>query len=309
MNKTKIDWCDMSWNPVTGCLHGCPYCYARTMAHRFGNKFENYGNSPKVLDKPWTSNGPCEDDWRVNPYPYGFAPTFHRYRLEEPEREKRPKNIFAVSMGDLFGSWVPYEWIRDIFAECERAPWHRYLFLTKNPNGIDKFMDGDSGEERGYEESIEFFAPFWFGTTVTCAADIERANILTNLREGHRFLSIEPLLGPVNLNFEKDRCPECGSDEIYEDNPRTRGDASALYCDDCGWEGNNRSELKPSIEWVIVGAETGKRNGRIIPQRSWIKDIVNQCRASGVSIFMKNSLSGIWGEPLIQEFPWEAHDD
>ena len=61
--------------------------------------------------------------------------------------------------------------------------------------------------------------------------------------------------------------------------------------------------------WVIIGAETGNRKEKVIPQRSWIESIVNDCRIMRIPIFMKSSLSGIWGEPLIQEFPWEAHDD
>lgn len=100
VNKTKIEWCDYTWNPVTGCLHGCEYCYARRIAKRFKENFN---------------------------------PEFHANRLGEPAEIKKPSRIFAVSMGDLFGEWVTGEWIQQVFDACEKAPQHTYLFLTKNP--------------------------------------------------------------------------------------------------------------------------------------------------------------------------------
>jgi hypothetical protein len=69
----------------------------------------------------------------IAPYPYYFDPTFHRYRLGEPQKKKKPQTVFVGSMCDLFGEWVPDEWIAEVFKACAAAPWHRYLFLTKNP--------------------------------------------------------------------------------------------------------------------------------------------------------------------------------
>lgn len=125
MNETKIDWAEMSWNPVTGCRHGCPYCYARRTAHRFDAGLEDKGTvgGLHVL----------ESKIKATPYPYGFEPTLHRYRLNQPERKKEGRTVFVCSMADLFGRWVPTEWIRDVLDACQRAPQHRYLFLTKNP--------------------------------------------------------------------------------------------------------------------------------------------------------------------------------
>ena len=68
------------------------------------------------------------------PYPFGFKPTFHRYRLNQPMRWTKPRDIFVCSMADLFGEWVPTEWISAVIEACKAAPQHRYLFLTKNPN-------------------------------------------------------------------------------------------------------------------------------------------------------------------------------
>ena len=144
MKKTKIDWADATWNPVTGCLHGCPYCYARGIANRFGlpyapklgdpgmegaKKYDSVEGMDTMLEltKPYEKNG------RKQPYPMAFLPTFHRYRLDEPKRWTKPRTIFVCSMADLFGDWAPGKWIRDVFDACAEAPQHRYLFLTKNP--------------------------------------------------------------------------------------------------------------------------------------------------------------------------------
>ncbi|NIV31244.1 MAG: DUF5131 family protein [Anaerolineae bacterium] len=105
MNRTKIGWTDYSWSPVTGCLHSCPYCYARRIARRFG----------------------CDDKARR------FEPKFHPHRLREPALLKKPARIFVCSMADLMGDWVPYEWIyrvRDVMWAC---PHHTFQLLTKNP--------------------------------------------------------------------------------------------------------------------------------------------------------------------------------
>ncbi|MDR0472328.1 MAG: phage Gp37/Gp68 family protein [Treponema sp.] len=234
MQKTKIEWCDYTWNPVTGCLHNCPYCYARKVAKRFG---KNYIGPDAIftLDK------------RDGFYPFGFAPTFHRYCLNGPQFIKTPKNIFVCSMADLFGRWVPDEWILRVFSACAEAPQHRYLFLTNNPSR--------------YEKDIENILPndrFWFGTTVT---NEKTSYYFSNSH--NTFLSIEPIQSDFNKAL------------------------SLLF-----------------VNWVIVGAETGNRKGKVIPKREWIENIVNRCREQGIPVFLKSSLASTWGEPLIQEYPW-----
>lgn len=142
--NTKIDWADATWNPVTGCLHGCGYCYARGIANRFGlpyapklgdpgmegaKKYDSSEGMDTMLElaKPYEKNG------RKQPYPMGFLPTMHRYKLDEAQKWTRPRTIFVCSMADLFGEWVPDEWIKAVFDACQAGPQHRYLFLTKNP--------------------------------------------------------------------------------------------------------------------------------------------------------------------------------
>ena len=275
MEKSKIDWCDSTWNPVTGCLHGCEYCYARDIAHRFGFHASEPDINERVLLECPVSAG------KKVPYPFDFQPTFHRYRLND-YIGKKGRNIFACSMADLFGKWVPDEWIKEVFAACEKAPQHNYLFLTKNPNGIPKSSNIYNGVFGTHSDN------YWFGTSINCQKDLEdRLWPLLQVR-GHSFLSIEPILDKLDL--------------------------------DCIWVSEKRQEVMLSIpkktayyfgggqsyhmpEWVIVGAETGRRKGKVAPKREWIEDIVNVCRKAEIPIFMKSSLADIWGELLIQEFP------
>ncbi len=251
MNKTKIDWCDSTWNPVTGCLHGCEYCYARNISERFKARELGEFGEEKVncnyiyeLNSPLlqrTSNGAC----MKSAYPYGFAPTLHRYRLND-YIGKQGRNIFVCSMADLFGSWVPDSWIEEVFKACEKAPQHNYLFLTKNPKRY---------EELGEKGVLPDSPNMWFGFSQT-----ETINKSLYIPAGNIFVSVEPIL----------------------------------------------KETRPCLtDWVIVGAETGKRKDKVIPKREWIEQIVEDCRKYGIPIFMKSSLADIWGEPLIQEFPAE----
>ena len=181
MNKTKIDWATMSWNPLTGCRHGCPYCYARRTAHRFDKGLEDPAPLPGGLHV-------LEKKIKATPYPYGFEPTLHRYRLNQPERVEEPQTVFVCSMADLFGKWVPTSWIAQVIDACLRAPQHRYLFLTKNPA---RYLELDHLALLPHGEN------FWYGSTVAnrdAAAmyPMPWANINT-------FWSMEPLLEPVAM--------------------------------------------------------------------------------------------------------------
>lgn len=248
MDKTKIDWCDSTWNPVTGCYHGCEYCYARGIASRFGGFMGTDGENIKVIgEKDW---GICfEVAYKtISPYPKKFAPTLHRYRLSDYEK-KAGRNIFVCSMADLFGAWVPDSWIEEVFAACEKAPQHNYLFLTKNPERYERI---DSVGTLPASKNM------WYGSTLTRPED---KCFVSNAH--NTFWSIEPIHASFRL-----------------------------------WE---RDEFSP--KWIIIGAETGRRKNRVIPQKEWIEDIVEWCDKSNIPVFMKSSLAEIWGEPLIQEFP------
>jgi protein gp37 len=185
MIKTKIEWCDATFNPLTGCLHRCPYCYAEVIAHRFD------GKCPAQIDFCGTYHGEPLYHLLTNnlgAYPYGFKPTFHEYRLSQLEQLKKPRTIFVCSMADMFGEWVPDEWIEKIFKACEKSPQHRYLFLTKNPARGLKLSDELQG--KFYNKN------FWFGATITGKG--EHHDIFQGK---NTFVSFEPLQ-ELPINYE-----------------------------------------------------------------------------------------------------------
>jgi protein gp37 len=159
-NRTNenIEWAAWSWNPVTGCKHGCPYCYARDIANRF--------------------------------YPQGFAPTFHPDRLVAPQNTPRIhprwegdigyRGVFVCSMADLFGEWVPQEWIDAVLASVQAAPQWTFIFLTKNARRL---------------ADIEWPDNAWVGTTVDRQSRVEPAQAaFANVRAQQKFVSCEPML-------------------------------------------------------------------------------------------------------------------
>lgn len=253
MDKTKIDWCDSTWNPVTGCLHGCEYCYARRIAERFAPFDLPHITEKGALDGMNELDNPiiteCRDGKdRICAYPYGFEPTLHRYRLGDYEK-KKGRTIFVCSMADLFGDWVPDEWIEEVFKACENAPQHNYLFLTKNPKRYEKILD-------------RYMPPnMWFGWSQD--GPMGNKCDFTTHHSVRIFISIEPLLEPFKEFHIK------------------------------------------GVDWVIIGAETGHRKNKVVPERKWIEGIVNECRKADIPVFMKSSLADIWGKPLIQEHPKE----
>jgi protein gp37 len=160
-DNTDIEWAAWSWNPVTGCLHGCPYCYARDIA----------GN--------------------VYPAEVGFGPTIWPTRLDAP-RDRYPqgegaaKNIFVCSMADLFGRWVPDRWIERVLLTVENSPQWNFLFLTKFPKRMAEFA---------------IPANAWMGTTVDVQARVANAErAFAKIEASVRWLSIEPMLEPLRFD-------------------------------------------------------------------------------------------------------------
>lgn len=280
MKKTKIEWCESTWNPVTGCKHGCKYCYARRIANRFAPfdyptfDLDEIRSGLHILRKPVLTS--CKDGKdRICSYPYGFEPTFHAYRLVEPQRWTKPRTIFVCSMADLFGDWVPDEWIESVFQACLKAPQHRYLFLTKNPGrycdlhrkGIlpdkDNFWFGATFDHSNWNRETVDGRPTTFeyrGKAIHDAGDF----YFPAHPSKNRFVSLEPLLYDIGKNI---------------------GSIGA--------------------EWVIIGAETGNRKGKVVPEKSWVENIVRYCDNNGIPVFMKDSLIHIVGEEnMRREFPW-----
>jgi len=176
MSKTKIEWTDVVWNPVTGCTkvsEGCQNCYAERMAKRLAGR----------------CGYPEEDPFRV---------TLHPDRLNEPLKWKKPRRVFVCSMGDLFHEDVPLEFIGKVLCLARSLPEHTFIFLTKRPIRMrSALLAWDmTGKTNGIPSSH-----LWFG--VTCenqkAAD-ERIPILLDTPAAVRFISIEPMLEEIDLN-------------------------------------------------------------------------------------------------------------
>ncbi|MDR1300063.1 MAG: phage Gp37/Gp68 family protein [Oscillospiraceae bacterium] len=297
MQNTKIEWCDSTWNPVTGCLHDCKYCYARGVARRFGGKgdLREYGTgflmdeddiiphgrpeSGPIIEfdrgcyeiKYPLTRGECPEpgkqyNGKITPYPFGFLPTFHRYLLGKPQAWKKPRTIFVGSMCDLFGDWVPDEWIKAVFDACAAAPQHKYLFLTKNPK---RYLGLAEAEKLPKNNN------FWYGSTKATPANPHYWSTDHNC-----FLSIEPL----------------HSGGWYDTD--NKGD---IYLSDYFSNGGFRN-----IKLVIIGAETGGRKAKITPKKEWIDEITEYTKMYDIPVFMKDSLAGIVGaENMRRELPWQ----
>lgn len=278
MRKTKIEWCDYTWNPVTGCHHGCDYCYARRISRRFcTNEHGKQGlmspcagdcNACSIMDGYEFLGEKIRYNHGKAPYPYGFMPTFHSHRLDEPAKLKNPSSIFVCSMGDLFGEWVPDKWIKEVLTACATTPWHSYLFLTKNPDRYYQLDDRDSNILPDVTVPDEEFGGWYLGASASAEEEAQKAyeNMCIS------WMSLEPLHG----NF---------SEEFF------------FYQDSI-------SDTEPRWNWLVVGTETGNRKNKIIPKEEWIEDIIDNCKLYDIPLFMKDSLIPIIGEEnMKREFP------
>lgn len=198
--ESKIEWCDSSWNPIRGCTkisQGCKNCYAETFAER----------------------------WRGvpgHPFEQGFDLKLIPHKLGEPVKWKEPKRIFVNSMSDLFHDGVPFEYICKVFAVMGIENRHTYQILTKRPERMREFMTGKDRHKEILEAYFELNSQkvlkttmvdgrggwfplenVWLGTSVENADVLHRIDTLRQTPAALRFLSIEPLLGPLGkLNLE-----------------------------------------------------------------------------------------------------------
>ncbi len=165
MSKSKIEWTGSTWNPITGCTKysdGCTNCYAEKMANRLKNMgLKKYENS--------------------------FNLTLHYENIEDPLFMKKPQTIFVCSMSDIFHKDVPDEFILKLFEFMNKAHWHTFQVLTKRAERIKELND-----------SITWTKNIWLGTTVESQKVIHRIDYLRESGAYIKFLSIEPLLTPIN---------------------------------------------------------------------------------------------------------------
>lgn len=240
---TKIEWTDETWNPVTGCTkvsEGCDHCYAETIAHRFTG---------------------------TKAYPNGFDVTLRPERLDQPLRWKRPRKVFVNSMSDLFHKDVPDEYIARVFAIMDLAHWHTYQVLTKRPgrmrsllssaefrhrvaHNADLEIESWSGGEREVTWPLKWPLPnVWLGTSVENQkwADV-RIPLLLDTPAAIRFLSCEPLLGPIDL---------------------------------FAWN----IDRGMRVDWVIVGGESGPHARPMHPD--WARQLRDDCLTAGIPFHFK----------------------
>jgi len=233
---SKIEWCDLTWNPVWGCLNGCPYCYARKMANRFYKKMadkENHYCSMKY------------NDYMVDGFLALNLENFHPTWLEsnyDKSFPEKPKRIFVNSMSDI--KFWEQEWMIKVNNKIKEYSQHTFLFLTKYPAIYDKYIFSDN---------------CILGITITKQQDMKNlADLIftTTFDDKHKiFLSIEPML-----------------ERIY---------------------------LLVMPDWIVIGAETGNRKNKIIPEPEWIESLISGLH---IPVFIKNNVWEYY-KCFKQEFP------
>jgi protein gp37 len=254
--STKIEWVKNddesqgeTWNPVTGCTpisEGCKNCYAKRMSKRLAGRFGYPKNEP-------------------------FKVTIHPDKLKQPSQWKKPKRIFVCSMGDLFHDDVPFEYIEHVFRIMLDSPKHIFQVLTKRPRRAKLFLNPQ------IRSDVFKHWPFpnvYYGVSVEDqpAAD-ERISLLLQTPASKRFISIEPMLGPISLNLATVCDRNCNE---YQEAwcPGTTG----------------KCICQVDLDLVICGAETGP--GKRPMDLDWARSIRDQCQEANVPFFFKKDSKG-----------------
>lgn len=282
---TKIEWTDATWNPITGCSvvsPGCTNCYAMTLA---GTRLQHHPSRAGLTKMSkagpvWTGEVRFNEQW-----------------LDQPMRWKRPRMIFVCAHADLFHESVPDEWIDKVFAVMALAEWHTFQVLTKRPERMRAYFDGrrrDFGRcsdvlgdlEHGLSEgrhdaAVEMLDLFdimdkpqgnvWLGVSVEdqTRAD-ERVPILLDTPAAVRWVSAEPLLGPV------------GIEQWLHDSDCRLSSEGVCTCSE---------PREVGIDWVVAGGESGPGARPMHPD--WARSLRDQCLAGLVPFHFKQ-----WGDWL-----------
>lgn len=267
---SKIQWTDASWNPATGCSHvseGCDNCYAETLT-----RMKAAAGVWEAPDLPWTA-----ENAEANVI-------LHPERLDQPLRWRKPRMIFVNSMSDLFHPRIPTEFIDRVFGVMAAAPQHTFQILTKRPKRMRDYLRSDNRREavlsgaasvcneialRGgsarWKVSVEVWPlpNVWLGTSIESRDYVGRADLVRETPAAIRFISAEPLLGPLVPTQSRNL------------------DSGAV------WNlGEGREELAASddgldltdIDWLIVGGESGDGHRPI--EQKWVTDLLEACIGS-----------------------------
>jgi protein gp37 len=227
--NSSIEWTESTWNPVTGCTKispGCKFCYAERMAERL-----------QAMGQPNYRNG--------------FELTLQPRMLELPLQWKKPQRIFVNSMSDLFHRDVPLPYIQRVFEVMRQASWHQFQILTKR---ADRLAELDS--------VLDWPANVWMGVSVESSEHVDRIDDLRSTRARVKFLSLEPLLGPLpDLNLQ-------GIDWVIvggESGPKARPVEEA-------WIREIRDQcLQAQVAFFFKqwGGKNKKKTGRMLEGRTW----------------------------------------
>lgn len=236
MNETAINWTELTWNPATGCTkvsEGCRFCYAEKIA---------------------------ELKRGTRAFPVGFDVMLRPWKLDEPAKVRRPSLIFTNSMTDMFHPRIPDSYRDEICEAMERAPQHRYQVLTKRPELAAKYL-----QRRRLPRSV------WLGVTVEHQKTARRVDILRELDATVRFLSCEPLIGPLELDLAGIHWVISGGESGWHMSDEAVRRARGLV----------RRGERGEPRWV-------PREDRI----AWVRSLRDQCVAAGVAFWHKQ-----WGGP------------
>jgi protein gp37 len=228
-NNSSIEWTEATWNPLTGCTKispGCKHCYAERMAQRL-----------MAMGNPSYANG--------------FNLTLHEHLLDLPLQWKKPRTIFVNSMSDLFHKDVPIEFIQSVFATMRSAHWHRFQVLTKRAERLAEISP-----------QLDWAANIWMGVSIENARYLHRIDCLRQTGAQVKFLSLEPLLGPLhNLDLRGIDWAIVGG----ESGPGARPLALS-------WVTEIRDQCKQqevAFFFKQWGGVQKKRTGRLLEGRTW----------------------------------------
>jgi protein gp37 len=268
-HNSKIEWTDTTWSPVTGCTKvspGCDHCYADGIARRFAG---------------------------TPAFPRGFEMTLHPERLDAPLSWRKPRRVFVNSMSDLFHDAVPDEFIGSVFDVMARTPQHTYQILTKRHGRMRSLLNRWAAAGWTWRRSdLLWCGPLpgplpnvWLGVSVE---DQKRADLripaLLDTPAAVRWLSCEPLLGPVDLE-------RVGRERL-----------AVLDPDDTGHEDGLMWHPGPAIDWVVVGGESGPGARPMHPD--WARQLRDQCQAAAVPFHFKQRGAWTWTRPA----SWPVQD-
>lgn len=240
---TKIEWTEETWSPIIGCSKlspGCDHCYAERMAVRLASNPKVSAPYPLVVkDGHWTGKT-----------------AFNFESLGKPAKWKKPKMIFVCSMGDLFHESVKIAWLDHVFKVISNIKHHTYLILTKRPKNMKAYFDNRN------DPTLQ---NVWLGVTAENQEQADkRIPILLQIPAVKHFVSIEPMLGPVNL--------------LQTITPKGYHGQSTL----------SYYTFLDHLDWVICGGETGPGARPIEP--FWVLNMRDQCKNNKVPFFFKS-----WG--------------